>query len=193
MPKQSLGQRTIAKTSRRLLPLIVGICFAAYLDRTNVGIAALGMNKSLGFSGYLYGWGAGIFSGLLSLRGAQQRHSYAHWSPALDRAHHDPLSIISGMMALVSRPRLVLVLRFLLGVAGAGFCCRRVTVGTWSFRHRHGRRRFATGLTDTGLVASSSTSKRTRSVQCWTTFSYLARQKKAFFSSSRSPKHGCVR
>jgi hypothetical protein len=32
--------------------------------------------------------------------------------PALDRAHHDPLSIISGMMALVSRPRLVLVLRF---------------------------------------------------------------------------------
>jgi MFS transporter, ACS family, tartrate transporter len=55
MPKQSLGQRTIAKTSRRLLPLIVGICFAAYLDRTNIGIAALGMNKSLGFSEYLYG------------------------------------------------------------------------------------------------------------------------------------------
>jgi len=59
--KRNLEQRIIAKISRRLLPLIVGIYFVAYIDRTNVGFAALQMNKSLGFSEYVYGWGAGIF------------------------------------------------------------------------------------------------------------------------------------
>ncbi|MGD0105478.1 MAG: MFS transporter [Rhodopila sp.] len=122
MPKQSLGQRTIAKTSRRLLPLIVGIYFAAYLDRTNIGIAALGMNKSLGFSDYLYGWGAGIFflgyflfevpsNIILTRTGARV------WIARIMITW----GIISGMMALVSGPRLFLVLRFLLGVAEAGF------------------------------------------------------------------------
>src|SRR6476469_6688002 len=58
---QTLEKRTIAKVSWRLLPLIVIIYFVAYIDRTNVGFAAIGMNKELGFTAYLYGWGAGIF------------------------------------------------------------------------------------------------------------------------------------
>jgi len=33
----------------------------AFLDRVNVGFAALQMNKDLGFSATVYGWGAGIF------------------------------------------------------------------------------------------------------------------------------------
>ncbi len=122
MLKQSLEQRTIAKTSWRLLPLIVGIYFAAYLDRTNIGIAALGMNKSLGFSEYLYGWGAGIFflgyflfevpsNIILTRTGARL------WIARIMITW----GIISGMMVLVSGPRLFLVLRFLLGIAEAGF------------------------------------------------------------------------
>ena len=47
--------------SWRLLPLIVVVYFVAYMDRTNVSFAALSMNKDLGFSAYIYGWGAGIF------------------------------------------------------------------------------------------------------------------------------------
>ena len=35
--------------------------FIAYLDRVNVGFAALEMNRALGFSPTVYAWGAGIF------------------------------------------------------------------------------------------------------------------------------------
>ena len=57
----NLEHTTMAKVSWRLLPLIVVIYFVAYIDRTNVGFAALGMNRELGFTAYIYGWGAGIF------------------------------------------------------------------------------------------------------------------------------------
>jgi sugar phosphate permease len=56
---QALEKQTIAKISWRLLPLIVVIYFVAYIDRTNVGFAAIGMNKDLGFTAYIFGWGAG--------------------------------------------------------------------------------------------------------------------------------------
>jgi hypothetical protein len=48
--ERTLEQRTIAKVSWRLLPLIVVIYFVAYMDRTNVSFASLSMNKDLGFS-----------------------------------------------------------------------------------------------------------------------------------------------
>ena len=54
-------RRTILKISWRLLPLIVVSYLVAYIDRTNVAFAALTMNKDLGISAYMYGWGAGIF------------------------------------------------------------------------------------------------------------------------------------
>jgi MFS transporter, ACS family, tartrate transporter len=57
----TLEQRTIRKVSWRLLPLIIVIYFVAYIDRTNVSFAALTMNKDLGLSAYVFGWGAGIF------------------------------------------------------------------------------------------------------------------------------------
>src|SRR5262249_56500987 len=57
----TLEQRTIRKVSWQLLPLVVGIYFVAYIDRTNVSFAALTMNKDLGISAYVFGWGAGIF------------------------------------------------------------------------------------------------------------------------------------
>src|SRR5262249_36747568 len=58
---QARAHRTIAKISWRILPLIVLIYFVAYIDRTNVGFAAIGMNRDLGFSVSTYAWGAGIF------------------------------------------------------------------------------------------------------------------------------------
>jgi nitrate/nitrite transporter NarK len=51
----------LAKVTRRLVPFLILLYFVAYLDRVNVGFAALTMNKDLGISPYLYGWGAGIF------------------------------------------------------------------------------------------------------------------------------------
>src|SRR5262249_21386187 len=58
---RTVEQQTMAKVSWRPLPVIISIYFVAYIDRTNVGFAAISMNKDLGFSAYLYGWGAGIF------------------------------------------------------------------------------------------------------------------------------------
>jgi MFS transporter, ACS family, tartrate transporter len=63
MPQDSrtIERRTIAKVSWRLLPLVAVAYCIAYIDRSNISVAALTMNKDLGFSAYIYGWGAGIF------------------------------------------------------------------------------------------------------------------------------------
>src|SRR6202045_4997387 len=58
---QGIERRTIAKVSWRLLPLGALADCVAYIDRSNISVAALTMNKDLGFNAYIYGWGAGIF------------------------------------------------------------------------------------------------------------------------------------
>ncbi len=57
----ALEIRTLAKVSRRLVPFLVICYFVAYLDRVNVGFAALTMNQDLGLSQTAFGFGAGIF------------------------------------------------------------------------------------------------------------------------------------
>ena len=117
-----LQRRTILKISWRLLPLIVVSYFIAYVDRTNVAFAALTMNKDLGISAYLYGWGAGIFflgyalfevpsNMVLAKVGARRWIARIMFTWGL----------ISGAMAFATGPASFLVLRFLLGVAEAGF------------------------------------------------------------------------
>ena len=117
-----LQRRTILKISWRLLPLIVVSYFIAYVDRTNVAFAALTMNKDLGISAYLYGWGAGIFflgyalfevpsNMILAKVGARRWIARIMFTWGL----------ISGAMAFAAGPASFLVLRFLLGVAEAGF------------------------------------------------------------------------
>jgi MFS transporter, ACS family, tartrate transporter len=56
-----LERETMAKVMRRLIPLLMVCYFTAYLDRVNVGFAALTMNKALGFSAAVFGLGSGIF------------------------------------------------------------------------------------------------------------------------------------
>src|SRR5215472_1676939 len=50
-----------AKTRRKLLPFLFTLYVVAYLDRINVGFAALQMNRALGLSEAAFGFGAGIF------------------------------------------------------------------------------------------------------------------------------------
>ena len=120
--ERTLEQRTIAKVSWRLLPLIVVIYFVAYMDRTNVSFASLSMNKDLGFSDYIYGWGAGIFflgyflfevpsNVILEKTGARI------WIARIMITW----GIAAAVMAFVVGPVSFLTLRFLLGVAEAGF------------------------------------------------------------------------
>ncbi len=117
-----LKRRTMRKVSSHLLPLIVLCYLIAYIDRTNVSFAALTMNQDIGLTAYMYGWGAGIFFLGYALfevpsNMVLQRTSARLWIARIMITW----GIISGLMAAVSGPTSFLVLRFLLGVAEAGF------------------------------------------------------------------------
>lgn len=56
-----LEARTVRKVTLRLIPFLIVCYFVAYLDRVNVGFAALQMNQDLGLSAAMYGFGAGVF------------------------------------------------------------------------------------------------------------------------------------
>ncbi|HET6474014.1 MAG TPA: MFS transporter, partial [Pseudomonadales bacterium] len=56
-----LGRRTISAVTWRLIPFLLLLYIVAWLDRVNVGFAALQMNDALGFSAAIYGFGAGVF------------------------------------------------------------------------------------------------------------------------------------
>jgi MFS family permease len=57
----TIETETIARVRRRMIPLLFLCYYAAYLDRVNVGFAALQMNKALGLSAAAFGLGSGIF------------------------------------------------------------------------------------------------------------------------------------
>ncbi len=58
---QDIESRTIGKVSLRLIPFLIVCYFIAYLDRVNVGFAAITMNKDLGLTATMFGFGSGIF------------------------------------------------------------------------------------------------------------------------------------
>ena len=51
----------LRRAAWRLVPLILAMYIAAFLNRVNVSFAALTMNKDLGFSPEVFGWGTGIY------------------------------------------------------------------------------------------------------------------------------------
>src|SRR5580698_5173383 len=59
--KSELETSTIRAISWRLIPFLVVAYFLSYLDRVNLGFAALTMNGDLKFSPTVFSWGAGIF------------------------------------------------------------------------------------------------------------------------------------
>jgi ACS family tartrate transporter-like MFS transporter len=54
-------QNASGKAARRLIPFLILCYLVAFLDRVNVGFAALTMNKELGLTAEMFGFGAGIF------------------------------------------------------------------------------------------------------------------------------------
>ena len=119
---EPIEQRTIAKVSRRIVPFLMLCYFVAYLDRVNVGFAALTMNKALGISATAFGFGAGIFFFSYFLfevpsNLALERFGARKWIARIMRSW----GILSGMMAVVSGETGFYVVRVLLGIAEAGF------------------------------------------------------------------------
>jgi ACS family tartrate transporter-like MFS transporter len=56
-----LETRVLRRITLRIVPFVMLLYFIAFIDRVNIGFAALTMNKDLGFSPTVFGFGAGIF------------------------------------------------------------------------------------------------------------------------------------
>jgi D-galactonate transporter len=119
---KELERSTMARVGWRLLPFLLLLYIVSWLDRVNVGFAKLQMNADLGMSDTAYGFGAGIFfiayatceipSNLLLVRfGARL------WIARIMITW----GLISAGMMFVQGELSFYVMRFLLGVAEAGF------------------------------------------------------------------------
>jgi MFS transporter, ACS family, tartrate transporter len=133
------GQDAIfAKCARRLLPFLVILQIAYVLDRVNVAFAALTMNRDLGFSPAIFGFGAGIyFAGyILSAVPASlvlARLGAKRWVFCIMMIW----GAVSSANALVQDTASFYVLRFLLGAAEAGFVPGMILYLTYWFPHSY--------------------------------------------------------
>ena len=118
---QELETRTVRTVFLRLMPLLMGCYLLAYLDRINIGFAAVTMNHDLGLDAYHYGLGAGLFfwgyfffevpSNLML-----QRFGARRWIARIMVTW----GLVSMGTAFIHGWVGFLILRFILGVAEAG-------------------------------------------------------------------------
>ena len=113
---------TLKKLNNKIIPFVIICYFVANLDKTNISIAALQMNADLGLTASMYGLGVGMFyisyiifeipSNVIMTRiGARI------WIARIMITW----GIVSAGMSLVHTPTQLYVMRFLLGMAEAGF------------------------------------------------------------------------
>lgn len=118
----SVQQQVLAKARRRLIPFLFLLYIVAYLDRINVGFAALQMNQALGFSATVYGFGAGIFFLSYVLFEIPSNVILARVGARLWIARiMISWGIVSSATMFVRTAPGFYALRFLLGLAEAGF------------------------------------------------------------------------
>lgn len=116
------GAATVRKIARRLIPIMILLYFVSFLDRVNVGFAALTMNQSIGIDAAQYGFAAGIFFLGYFLFEVPSNLILARVGARLWIARiMITWGLISAAMATVDSAQSFYVLRFLLGVAEAGF------------------------------------------------------------------------
>jgi ACS family tartrate transporter-like MFS transporter len=121
-PGVEIGARTMALVRRRLIPFMFLLYIVAYLDRINVGFAALQMNRDLGFSDAVYGLGAGIFFlGYVAFEVPSNLILHRVGARIWIARIMVTWGIVSAAMMFVQSATAFYVLRFLLGVAEAGF------------------------------------------------------------------------
>ena len=117
-----VGARAMARVRRRLIPFLATMYFVAYLDRVNVGFAALQMNTALGLSSQVFGTGAGIFFLGYFLFEIPSNFALARVGARIWIARIAILwGLVSVAMIFISGPRSFYAMRFLLGAAEAGF------------------------------------------------------------------------
>lgn len=150
---KSLEASAQGKARRRLIPFLFLLYVVAYLDRVNIGFAALQMNADLGLSAAAFGLGAGIFfvgytlfeipSNLLLERFGARR-----WLARIMISW----GVISVAMLFARGPASFYLLRFLLGVGEAGFFPGVILYLTYWFPAAERARAVAWFMTATALA-----------------------------------------
>ena len=132
-----VAQRARRRIARRLLPFLFLLYVIAFLDRMNVGAAALQMPHDLGFSEGVIGFGAGIFFlgyFLLEIPGALivERWGARRWIARIMITW----GMMTVLMAFIHTSRQFYIVRFLVGAAEAGFLPGVIVYLTYWFRYQ---------------------------------------------------------
>jgi MFS transporter, ACS family, tartrate transporter len=135
--ESEVAQRARRRIARRLLPFLFLLYVIAFLDRMNVGAAALQMPHDLGFSEGVIGMGAGVFFlgyFLLEIPGALivERWSARRWIARIMISW----GLVTVFMAFIHTARQFYVIRFLVGAAEAGFLPGVIVYLTHWFRYQ---------------------------------------------------------
>ena len=120
--ERDLEKQTMQRVSWRLMPFLTLAFLLCYIDRVNLGFAAIQMNAAVGLDPEIYGLGAGIlYIGYFFLEVpsnlALERFGARTWIPRIMISW----GVITAACALIRGPASFLALRFLLGAAEAGF------------------------------------------------------------------------
>lgn len=112
----------VRKTRARLIPFLLLMYLIAYVDRTNVSFAQIEFKQDLGFSGAVYGFGAGIFFvGYLLLEVPSNLVLYRVGARIWLARIMVTWGIVAALMMFIHSAVSFYVLRFLLGMTEAGF------------------------------------------------------------------------
>src|ERR1700732_4038334 len=133
----AVAQRARKRIAWRILPFLFLLYIIAFLDRMNVGAAALQMPADLGFDDRVVGLGAGMFFIgylVLEIPGAliAERWSARRWIARIMISW----GIVTVFMAFIHTSRQFYVVRFLVGAAEAGFLPGVIVYLTHWFRYQ---------------------------------------------------------
>ena len=118
----NVADTALSKVRWRLIPFLFMLYIVAYLDRVNVGFAAIDMNRDLGFSAAVYGLGSGIFFLSYTLFEVPSNLILARVGVRVWIARiMFTWGVFATAMMFVNSAATFYTLRFLLGIAEAGF------------------------------------------------------------------------
>ena len=155
-PSTPFEEATYLKVTWRLIPLLLLCYIVAYLDRVNVGFAKLQMAGELGFSDAVYGLGAGMFFiGYFFFEVPSNIILHRVGARVWIARIMVTWGIVSGGMMFIQTETQFYVMRFLLGLAEAGFFPGIILYLTyWYPSHRRARivSMFMTGIPLAGVI-----------------------------------------
>ncbi len=117
-----IERQTISRVTKRMVPFLILLFVVAFLDRTNVGFAALKMNEDIGINQTIYGLGAGIFFlGYFIFEVPSNIMLHRFGARVWIARIMVTWGIIAAAMGLLQTATHFITLRVLLGIAEAGF------------------------------------------------------------------------